>query len=1096
MNKLIVPIVVEALLSNGKTSDHKRVPMAAPDYKKVSYTSFLGSRNTPGDFQLGSVLRAGVHLHFILPSTFTRCGEDGYPAVPNRYLLTRLYKDEGKNKIVVKCFIIESDYMSTDKRYSDNVTIPRFEEKNPRTNWRYLGRSYSADRHPATTGADEHLERLTAVGAGDPLFAAYYPSCSSVFGFYDDMAGVPLNTSITYFVMGYFSDAANDPLVAVKSEKEFQQVLSEMNFSVGEDKAICDSTVLFGEIFDVVWKGTQAEYSPETEKEINIAVGNTSAEALSAAVTHAAGAKTELERFLTALQYELADSGEFEDGNYKIDDEIMFRQFDRLDGEEEKYALVLSKNEEPTPPSSLGERFSEYCVANSALAELRRRMTYTREKLFYSWEQYMLCYEDPRFTPKSIPAKAEMLREINRVCTEELGTLRRQISEASREVALCRTRLDVCLAERGQVTEIAPEPFYLPKDPVLLLSGPGVKRTYAFGEDGRFTADGTLLCQTDVVEANVKQAEVLACLSDTSFFYNLPEGYQELLYQATLLDANCLVVIEKRCGMVKIAGGTPSRAAVNSYHSNPITLFMAWEAEYFPTRTATSPDSTLEGWYYAADETMYRYKGGRTPSQLTKQLITGRTVMTPHAVIQLSDVLRRWLENHSDRPEIAAIAEKVKNLGVISQNLDGFTKALSMRKQTFQFPIIGAGGDEELVGLVAGEVSPHRDSVMPDGSLFHLRGGYFGLNRLSLVGTFGQLYNVSEISYFGKTELCFSEALERFDHRFALLPPAFASPVRLNFRFVSARDEAVCSSPAPETSPIFGIVLPELLNRRLMVYQADGRYIGSVNTAFRDGKPRARWSGADRPEQGFEDTPIADERLRSFILPLLTTDCALPDMLVLMDAYYENKLIPSAHSFLWGRPFVLARCRLGFEFLGGPEFVKAMDSFGKYNTLQACNISFPVLFGGMRRAADGVLGCYSDDYGFGGIAPAFGAEGKAGDGYLLEQNQFCISQEEGAKGYTLLMEPHATATLQTGLMPLRQVSIDAAHSNIADHIFTAAEVNPILSGIDILQLPLEGYEWRYTDGEAYLQGKTSPPVIDFGETVVMDGYLVKEEEHE
>lgn len=1096
MNKLILPITVEALLSNGKTSDHKRVPMAAPDYKRVSYTSFLGSRNTPGDFQLGSVLKAGVHLHFILPSAFTRCGERGYPAVPNRYLLTRLYTDEARNEINVKCFIIESDYMSIDKRYADSVTIPHFEEKNPRTNWRYLGRSYSADC-PAVTGAgDEYLDRLTAVGAGDPLFAAYYPSCSSVFGFYDDMAGVPINTSIAYFVMGYFSDNANDPLAKVKSDDDFKNVLEEMDLSVDEDKVVCNGSILFGEIFDVVWKGTQAEYSPETEKEINIAVGNTSAEALSAAIVHASGSKPEMERFLTALQYELAESSSLEDGNYKIDDEILFRQFDRLDGEEERYALVLPKNENQVPSSALGKLFSEYCVANSVLADLRRRLTCTREKLFYSWEQYMLCYEDPRFTPKNVPTKTEMQREIARICTEEIEGLKGQISEAINEAALCRTKLDVCLAKQERVTEIAPEPFYLPKDPVLLLSGPGVKRTYAFGEDGRFTADGTLLCQTAVVEANIKPTEVLACLSDTSFVSALPDGYEELLYQAVLLDKNCLRIIEKRCRKVKITGRTPSQAAVNSYHSSPITLFMAWEAEYLPTRTAARPDNTLDGWKYAADETVYRYKGGRTPSQITKQLISGRTVMTPHSVVHLSDVLRRWLETHSDTPEIAVIAEKIKDLGVISQNLDGFTKALSMRKQTYQFPIIGAGGDEELAGLVAAETSPNRDSVMPEGALLHLRGGYFGLNRLSLVGTFGQLCNVSESSYFGKTELCFSEALERFDHRHALLPPSFASPVRLNFRFVSARDEMVCSSPAPETSPIFGIVLPELLNRRLMVYQADGRYIGSVNTAFRDGKPCARWSSADHPEQSFEDTLVADNRLRSFILPLLTKDCALADMLVLMDEYYENKLIPSAHSFLWGRPFVLARCRLGFEFFGGPEFVKAIDFFGKYNTFEAHKIRFPVLFGGMQRAADGLLGCYCDDYGFGGIAAAFGAAVKAGNGYLLEQNQFCISQAEGEKGFTLLMEPHATAAIHTGLMPVRQVSIDTVHSTIADRIFTVAEVNPILSGTDILQMPLEGYQWRYTDGEAYLQCKTSPPVIDFGETVVMDGYLVKEGEHE
>ncbi len=55
MNQIIIPICVEAYLSNGKESDTGRVPVVTPDYRKVSYTSFLGSKNTPGDFQTAPV---------------------------------------------------------------------------------------------------------------------------------------------------------------------------------------------------------------------------------------------------------------------------------------------------------------------------------------------------------------------------------------------------------------------------------------------------------------------------------------------------------------------------------------------------------------------------------------------------------------------------------------------------------------------------------------------------------------------------------------------------------------------------------------------------------------------------------------------------------------------------------------------------------------------------------------------------------------------------------------------------------------------------------------------------------------------------------
>ena len=32
---------------------------------------------------------------------------------------------------------------------------------------------------------DEYVEKLTALGYGEPLFAAFYPNCLSVFGLYD-----------------------------------------------------------------------------------------------------------------------------------------------------------------------------------------------------------------------------------------------------------------------------------------------------------------------------------------------------------------------------------------------------------------------------------------------------------------------------------------------------------------------------------------------------------------------------------------------------------------------------------------------------------------------------------------------------------------------------------------------------------------------------------------------------------------------------------------------------------------------------------------------------------------------------------------------
>lgn len=289
MKQLVIPFCVEAFLSNGKTSDNKRVPVISPDYRKVSYTSFLGSKNTPEAFQTAPVLKDGAHLHFILPDALTHAGEEGYPAVPNRYIVTRLYAAGSGDRIITKCFMVESDFMSVDASYADSITIPRFQEKDLRKNWRYLGRSYCIDDRPGKNGDDEYLEKLTAVGAGDPMFAAYYPSCSSVFGFYDDLRDVPLNTSVSYFVVGYYSNASDDRFNRVETSEDYQKLLAEMNLSAPQAGEPCNSCVLFGEISHILWKGPQEEYVAPSAGEIRVAAGHTSAEALSAVIVRSMG---------------------------------------------------------------------------------------------------------------------------------------------------------------------------------------------------------------------------------------------------------------------------------------------------------------------------------------------------------------------------------------------------------------------------------------------------------------------------------------------------------------------------------------------------------------------------------------------------------------------------------------------------------------------------------------------------------------------------------------------------------------------------------------------------------------------------------------
>ena len=128
-----------------------------------------------------------------------------FPAVPNRWLV----KCEG-GKRPKRSWVVESDYLYTDRKYYRAVYRSRWAAS--RSQSRATPAVRQACRfftwaaaltwtagpecrvahppehgHPHNEATDPYLaDPLTAVGYGEPTFAAFYPNCHSVFGFYDD----------------------------------------------------------------------------------------------------------------------------------------------------------------------------------------------------------------------------------------------------------------------------------------------------------------------------------------------------------------------------------------------------------------------------------------------------------------------------------------------------------------------------------------------------------------------------------------------------------------------------------------------------------------------------------------------------------------------------------------------------------------------------------------------------------------------------------------------------------------------------------------------------------------------------------------------
>ncbi len=171
-------------------------------------------------------LKAGIHLHWALPDSLTKGVQtpDGtdFPAVPNRWLVIR-----SRHSVIEKKWIVESDYVYPDgaENQTGSISIPVTPDKaaGKHRPFRFLGRKLPLEAWQVNDNKAEYLEKLstttaryqgklTAVGYGEPSFAAFYPNCHSVFGFHDDDYIGSLPDGLQYDVIGWHNDPGKDCL--------------------------------------------------------------------------------------------------------------------------------------------------------------------------------------------------------------------------------------------------------------------------------------------------------------------------------------------------------------------------------------------------------------------------------------------------------------------------------------------------------------------------------------------------------------------------------------------------------------------------------------------------------------------------------------------------------------------------------------------------------------------------------------------------------------------------------------------------------------------------------------------------------------------
>ncbi|MEN3310161.1 MAG: hypothetical protein V7603_6363 [Micromonosporaceae bacterium] len=671
---LMVPVHLDALVL---TQDRAVVDTLA-DFTRLPYYDGTRDVNSDVGYLSESILAspfanqnlrlpAGVHLHWALPDALTRARStsDGlaFPTVPNRWLVLR--GRDGAAEPYEKAWLVQSDYLHPVGAGAETGSVPYpLDAAVAGTSppYRCLGRVVAFGEEVAGVPGSGWLAGLTAVGYGDPLFAAFYPNCRNVFGLHDsDSAEV--GPGLRYDLIGWYDDGGQDyltELLRTAPDEDPRETLQRLAgwAAAPADQPVPDRLLCYARL---EFTDAAAPIAPP-ESPVTVAVGNTGGQALGAYLAGTLGESpaSTVEDQLAAilLAPRVAPSGL--DAGARFAAAVQESGFvavsagplwtvQRKGGDGTLADAALADQQSslarrvPAGMAPVVDRLNHAVNALNSAQQAYDRATdeisSLCDQLFADWYRYMLCAYPPAGTGEDYPAIDDVRHFIER---RDLAELRRRVADAGRvdlrvdpggdpypvavdanpnsaAAAVARAATDaraalgalngstafteVRLAYRLQQVE-APR-YWEPTEPVVLLAGDAMSATLRHGQDGRLRPDGLLDCQ-------IAGSAPLP-----------PRTRDDAAALVRLLD-----------GLAPVGGGT--RIGFQAWDPGAWDpLLLAWEVEVLPAGAATStgayPADFLRSTYaLAEDEPELRWRDGQGVVRAAA-VYTGTSILTPHA---------------------------------------------------------------------------------------------------------------------------------------------------------------------------------------------------------------------------------------------------------------------------------------------------------------------------------------------------------------------------------------------------------------------------------------------------------------------------------
>lgn len=700
LSTLMVPVHLNALylasdrLMIEAMADFSRLPYFNRTQDVNSDIANISEEIVSQPFQNQNLyLKSGIHLHWALPDTLTKGiqvsndkgqTQTAFPPVPNRWLVTR-----SQGATIENQWVVESDYLYPEGEGSQvgSLAYPIEVQNDKHQPFRYLGRKVPlADWQGGKVDA-EYLPSLTAVGFGEPTFAAFYPNCHSVFGFHDDDYAAEIPGGLQYDIIGWYSEAQQTclqgfleklrktlkqqghetPITNQKLVEEFKWKVIEPNQEFPESlRFICYARLKFSQ------KNNTNIGNSDQQASVEVTVGNTGTEALSAylgeRIDH--DRKSIIEDQLEALHLSSRLEHRQLDMMPKFKEARHEKGFNAIAAgrmwtiRSENLASSTKANAENAHnqaqlalPDDLAHLLNELNLNQQKYDCALHEIESMRRQLFSDWYKYMLSAYPPEGSKDQYPDIDEVKHyiELKGIApldakltatgnlmlsgangkitaasarepssTSTASQLATAINQLLRKITDLNNREEVKKAKATySLKQISSPRYWQPKEPVLLMTGDAVKATPRHGQDGRSREDGCLECQI-LVSNDV----------------------------TTSINKNSFPTIRNKIDEIETSQ-TEENIAFSSWEQQPWHPFLLeWDVEIFPIREGSNHithnsnydnEFITDNYILRENEPDLSVHPGRGAIVKAANVYSGRSILTPHAGIKLKEQLEVYL---------------------------------------------------------------------------------------------------------------------------------------------------------------------------------------------------------------------------------------------------------------------------------------------------------------------------------------------------------------------------------------------------------------------------------------------------------------------